>query len=196
MNIMYFQLDDSVTFKPFISVLLNITPDHLDSYNYQFENYIASKFRIVKNQGAGDYFIYNADDAVIEQELIKPNYHKTITSLSAISFTLNDRSGEGGWISGDTLNIQLNQNQFNMTINELALQGKHNQYNSMAAAITGKALDIKKSDGFSRPRTSPRICRKSARHFFCQRFQSNKCQQHMVRIGKSEQSSYLDSWRN
>ncbi|MBK7035419.1 MAG: UDP-N-acetylmuramoyl-L-alanine--D-glutamate ligase [Chitinophagales bacterium] len=143
LEISNFQLDDSVTFKPFISVLLNITPDHLDSYNYQFENYIASKFRIVKNQGAGDYFIYNADDAVIEQELIKPNYHKTITSLSAISFTLNDRSGEGGWISGDTLNIQLNQNQFNMTINELALQGKHNQYNSMAAAITGKALDIK-----------------------------------------------------
>ncbi len=134
-----FQLDDAVTFRPDIAVLLNITPDHLDSYEYKFERYIASKMRITMHQGAGNYFIYNADDPVVSDEIKKIKYpHQHL-----LSFTLNDRSGEGGWISDHTLNVQINQNKFTMTINELALQGKHNQYNSMAAAIVGKVLDIK-----------------------------------------------------
>lgn len=134
-----FQLDDSVTFKPAISVLLNITPDHLDSYEYQFEKYIASKMRITMNQSTGDYFFYNADDEVVTREVERlPN-----KGIQMRSFTLNDRSGEGAWISDNQINVHINQNKFTMTINELALQGKHNQYNSMAAAMVGKALDIK-----------------------------------------------------
>lgn len=141
LEISNFQLDDVITFKPFISVLLNITPDHLDSYEYKFEKYIASKMKIIMNQNEGDYFIYNADDPVIISELEKLNPNNN--HPKSVSFTLNDRSGEGGWISNNTLNIQINQNKFSMTINELALQGKHNQYNSMAAAIAGKVLGIK-----------------------------------------------------
>ncbi|MFI5170936.1 MAG: UDP-N-acetylmuramoyl-L-alanine--D-glutamate ligase [Chitinophagales bacterium] len=141
LEISNFQLDDAVTFRPFISVLLNITPDHLDSYNYQFEKYIASKMKIIMNQKEDDLFIYNADDPVIESELNKLKNKND--QPQSVSFTLNDRPGEGGWVSNNTLNIQINQNKFSMTINELALQGKHNQYNSMAAAIVGKSLEIK-----------------------------------------------------
>ncbi|MEZ5014832.1 MAG: UDP-N-acetylmuramoyl-L-alanine--D-glutamate ligase [Chitinophagales bacterium] len=134
-----FQLDDALTFKPFISVLLNITPDHLDSYDYQFERYIASKFRITMNQDAQDIFIYCADDPVTAA-----HQHLVMTHPVTYTFTLHDQPCAGGWISDNTIHIQLNnQNKFKMTINELALQGKHNQYNSMAAAIVGKVLDIK-----------------------------------------------------
>jgi len=134
-----FQLDDAVTFKPFISVLLNITPDHLDSYGYEFQPYINSKLSITKNQTNEDYFIYNADDDVIRQ-----NHDRITTAPQELSFTLDNSPRNGGWIAGNEMHIELNQNKFTMTINELALQGKHNQYNSMAAGIVGKILGINK----------------------------------------------------
>ncbi len=140
LEISSFQLDDIVTFKPNIAILLNITPDHLDSYNYQFENYVAAKFRIKMNQDSNDYFIYNSDDAVITEAL-----NNEITNSNnpiKLPFTLDDRPGEGAWVADNQINIQINQNKFNMTINELALQGKHNQYNTMAAGIAGKLLGL------------------------------------------------------
>lgn len=140
LEISNFQLDDAVTFKPYIAILLNITPDHLDSYDYQFERYVASKFRIKMNQDSADYFIYNADDQVIVEKL--NNENKTTNSPQEIPFTLDDRQGEGAWIADNQINIQINQNKFNMTINELALLGKHNQYNTMAAGIAGKLLGL------------------------------------------------------
>lgn len=134
-----FQLDDSVTFSPHIAVLLNITPDHLDRYEYKFEKYVDSKFRITGNQSVTDYFIYSADDPVIAEGLGQHPCH-----AQRISFTLENSPREGAWIAGNELFIQFHKNTFHMTINELALQGKHNQYNSMAAGIVGKILDIKK----------------------------------------------------
>lgn len=138
-----FQLDDSVTFKPFISVLLNITPDHLDSYEYQFSRYVDSKFRITMNQTDGDHFIYCADDAVITAELQKRNTPFMSNPDNLLSFTLDDRQHEGAWVADECIYIEYHKNLFKMTINELALQGKHNQYNSMAAGIVGKVLGLK-----------------------------------------------------
>ena len=140
LEISNFQLDDAVTFKPYISILLNITPDHLDSYEYQFERYVASKFRIKMNQTVGDYFIYNADDIVITETLNKELNNNN--GPKVLPFTLDDRQGEGAWVADNQIQIQINQNKFTMTINELALQGKHNQYNTMAAGISGKLLGL------------------------------------------------------
>jgi len=133
-----FQLDDMFEFKADIAVLMNITPDHLDRYDYRMENYVDSKFRVIRNQTEHDYFIYCADDQVILEELKKRQ------PLSrCIPFSLGPVQGDGAGIQEDTLYINLNQNQFSMSILDLALQGKHNAYNSMAAAISGMVLEIR-----------------------------------------------------
>lgn len=138
LEISNFQLDDAITFKPFISILLNITPDHLDAYNYQFEKYIDSKFRITLNQSADDYFIYCADDPVVVEGI---STHQC--NAKQLPFTLNNQPDSSAWLDHQTITIQFNQNKTKMTIQELALQGKHNTYNSMAAAIAGHVLEIK-----------------------------------------------------
>jgi UDP-N-acetylmuramoylalanine--D-glutamate ligase len=133
-----FQLDDMFTFKAEVAVLMNITPDHLDRYNYEMQNYVDSKFRITRNQTAQDYFIYCADDPVILGELKKRDLQ-----AQCIPFSLNSLTGEGAGISENTLLINIHKNQFSMSILDLALQGKHNAYNSMAAAISGMVLEIR-----------------------------------------------------
>jgi len=133
-----FQLDDMFEFKAEVAVLMNITPDHLDRYNYQMQNYVNSKFRIAQNQTPNDYFIYCADDPIILEEL-------KIRNLQAqcIPFSLSPATGEGAGITDNTLIINLNKKQFSMSILDLALQGKHNAYNSMAAGISGMVLEIR-----------------------------------------------------
>ncbi len=139
LEISSFQLDDIVTFRPNIAILTNITPDHLDRYEYSFENYIRSKFRIVENQQATDYFIYCLDDEATVKHL------KTIVlSSKAIPFSIFKRLEEGGFIENNQLVININQNQFTMSVLELALEGKHNQYNSLAAGITAFVSNIRK----------------------------------------------------
>lgn len=134
-----FQLDDIVEFRPDVSVLLNITPDHLDRYDYKMENYVRSKFRIIMNQTEADYFIYCKDDAEItaymKDKPIKPK---------PLPFSIMETIQEGGFIENDRLNIQVNNDHFTMSIYELALRGKHNQYNSMAAGIAARTMDIRK----------------------------------------------------
>ncbi|MBN1338646.1 MAG: UDP-N-acetylmuramoyl-L-alanine--D-glutamate ligase [Bacteroidales bacterium] len=135
-----FQLDGMFGFKADIAVLLNITPDHLDRYGYCFENYARSKFRILQNQTDRDAFIYNADDPVITDYISK-------TKVQAGKFPFSVRkklSGEGAWIVNNEMIVNINSNFLNMTLENLALQGKHNIYNSMAAAIAAKILDIRK----------------------------------------------------
>ena len=115
-------------------IVLNITPDHLNRYNNEFEKYVASKLRISMNQNKEDLLIYNEDDITIRKN-IKTNARR-------VPFTLkNQIKGEGAFYKDDKININLNNNK--MTIQELALQGRHNIYNSMAAAITGRILDVK-----------------------------------------------------
>lgn len=137
-----FQLDGMFDFKADIAVLLNITPDHLDRYEYKFENYVASKFRIVRNQTAEDKFIFCCDDPVIEQYMSQHPVN-AITIPFSIKKTVQ---GAGAFLTKNqiTLNYKPNQNPLIMTIEELALQGKHNVYNSMAASLTAKIVDVRK----------------------------------------------------
>ncbi len=135
-----FQLDDMNSFRANIAVLLNITPDHLDRYEYKIENYASSKFRITNNQKEEDAFIYCADDELTSKYL-------TQLKGSAKQYTFSLTSGEKktAYINEQQqININLNNNQLTMYIHDLALKGKHNAYNSMAAGIAARLLDIRK----------------------------------------------------
>jgi len=134
-----FQLDGIYRFKPDIAMLLNITPDHLDRYEHQLEKYVRSKFRITKNLTREDLFIYNADDPVIKEQLEDTPLH-----TKKAAFSLKTTGGHAGYIEKETMYIQYKNNTFAMSIHDLALKGKHNAYNSMAASIAARALDIRK----------------------------------------------------
>jgi len=135
-----FQLDGMYDFKADIAVLLNITPDHLDRYDNDFQKYIDSKFRILNNQDKSEVFIYNTDDPVIEKEI----KNRTIKS-SMYGFSQNQEMKNGSWIENDQIQININNNkQTIMRIHDLAQQGKHNAYNSMASGIAARLLDIRK----------------------------------------------------
>ncbi len=138
-----FQLDGMYNFTADIAVLLNITPDHLDRYDYKFENYVASKFRITNNQSKKDAFVYCADDLTIQSYMQK---HPIAAHL--VPFSIKQPiDGDGAFLTNNqiTLNYKPNQNQpLIMTIEQLALQGKHNVYNSMAASLVSRIVDVRK----------------------------------------------------
>ena len=134
-----FQLDGMFDFKANIAILLNITPDHLDRYENDLRNYADSKFRIIQNQTIDDDFIFCADDKTIMEELKKRNI-----SAKKHSFSLYKKPEHEGYISDNELIIKIKSNTIKMTLEELALQGKHNLYNSMAAGIGSKLIDIRK----------------------------------------------------
>ncbi|MES2775317.1 MAG: UDP-N-acetylmuramoyl-L-alanine--D-glutamate ligase [Bacteroidota bacterium] len=133
-----FQLDDIKTFRPDIAILVNITEDHLDRYDYNFENYIHSKFRIIEHQSAGDIFIYCADDPVTMQYL--PTYLKNSKTLP---FSMKEIKTEGAYIKDEEMLIRYKNEEMRMSINDFAVQGRHNQYNSMAAGIAAATLEIR-----------------------------------------------------
>ncbi|MEY2898369.1 MAG: UDP-N-acetylmuramoylalanine--D-glutamate ligase [Bacteroidota bacterium] len=134
-----FQLDDIHTFRPNIAVLLNITPDHLDRYNYQMAGYVHSKFRITENQTAEDYFIYCADDPVLKEEMPKRS-----TKAQMIPFSIETEISNGAYLQNETLTFNINQKpNFTMSIYELSLQGKHNQHNSLAAGIAANIVNVR-----------------------------------------------------
>lgn len=134
-----FQLDGCSTFKADVGILTNITPDHLDRYDYKVENYIRSKFRLLQNQGPNDAFIYCADDELTMQALQQQSL-----PMQCYPFSIKKKDGMSAWLDNDQLCIQTNNTPFSMSINELALQGKHNLYNSMAAGIAGRLFEIRK----------------------------------------------------
>src|SRR6185312_12919293 len=133
-----FMLDDMYRFKTDIAVLLNITPDHLDRYEYKMENYVASKFRITQNQTAGDVFIYCADDP----ETIKGMEGRS-PAAKQYPFSIEKQISTGAYLENDNIVIHTPQEHFTMSITELALQGKHNIYNSMASGIVAKVLELR-----------------------------------------------------
>ncbi len=135
-----FQLDDIENFKPYISILLNITPDHLDRYEYKFENYIQAKFNITKNQQAYEYFIYNADDTVIAHYMEKHSISATCVPISVYQ-----PLSQGAYLNNSFICLTFPKTNFTMSIHELALQGKHNYYNSMAAAVAARIEDLRKN---------------------------------------------------
>jgi len=139
LEISSFQLDDIVDFKPKIAVLLNITPDHLDRYDYNFEHYIASKFRIVENQTEDDYFIYDADDPVIVKYL---NEHPIQSTL--VPFSLEKPIENGACIENEHIKITIKNNQITMPTTHVSLVGNHNLKNAMAASTVAHLLKIRK----------------------------------------------------
>ena len=135
-----FQLDGINDFKPHIAVITNITEDHLDRYDYKFENYINSKFRITKNQTKDDYLVYDADDEVITNYLTE---HQLEVNL--IPFSLEKKVENGVYIENDTIVININDDNINISMKELTLEGKHNVKNAMAAGAVAQLLKIRKS---------------------------------------------------
>lgn len=135
-----FQLDGMYDFKVDIAMLLNITPDHLDRYDNKFENYVESKFRILQNQGKADCVIYCEDDVTIEKGM---ESRSDYTGMR-YPFSIKKQSSNGAYIKENEIIINANNKLFTMTIQQLALQGKHNLYNSMASAMAGKVLELKK----------------------------------------------------
>jgi UDP-N-acetylmuramoylalanine--D-glutamate ligase len=134
-----FQLDGMYDFKADIAILMNITPDHLDRYDHEMQNYVDSKMRVIRNQTSADHFIWCADDPVTIREVEK----RTLMSHS-LPFSLNRSEGMAAFIENDNLILDITQKTSLMTIHDLALKGRHNTYNSMAAAIAGKVLNIRK----------------------------------------------------
>ncbi|TCJ14517.1 UDP-N-acetylmuramoyl-L-alanine--D-glutamate ligase [Flaviaesturariibacter flavus] len=136
-----FQLDDIQAFRADVALLLNITEDHLDRYDYKFENYARSKFRIAMNSTAGDYFIYNADDEVIVSGL-----NHISNSVKKIPMSMKRKEEPGAYIQDNELNVNVpGAEQQQMSIYDFALKGKHNQFNTMAACVAGATMEIRKS---------------------------------------------------
>jgi UDP-N-acetylmuramoylalanine--D-glutamate ligase len=134
-----FQLDGMFEFKADIAVLMNITPDHLDRYGYKLQNYIDSKFRITQNQKESDFLIFWEGDPIIKNELSKKHYGMTL-----LPFSDEIKEGMAAYLEEKELIIAYPNKTNLMTIHDLALKGRHNTYNSMAAAIAGKVLNIRK----------------------------------------------------
>ena len=133
-----FQLDDIYEFKADIAILLNITEDHLDRYDYKFENYIASKFKIVNKQKEDDYFIYNQDDPVIEKYM-----KQYLPQSTLLPFTMKNEVRQGAYIKDEKMLIKFKEEQWNMNVNDFTIIGKHNQSNSMAAGIAASVMNIR-----------------------------------------------------
>ncbi|MDA9087013.1 UDP-N-acetylmuramoyl-L-alanine--D-glutamate ligase [Polaribacter sp.] len=134
-----FQLDGIVNFNSHIAILTNITPDHLDRYEYDFEKYIASKFKITKNQKETDYLIYDADDEAIRNWLKK---NKTRAKL--VPFSLEKELEYGAFLKNKTITININKETFKMPISTLTVKGKHNVKNAMAATMAARLLKVRK----------------------------------------------------
>jgi UDP-N-acetylmuramoylalanine--D-glutamate ligase len=139
LEISSFQLDDIKGFKPKIAIITNITPDHLDRYDYNFENYIKSKFRIAMNQTKEDYLIYDADDEVVINHLKNNPVQSTLLPFSLIKTIEN-----GAYLDKENIKITIDNNQIIMPTTNLALEGKHNIKNAMAASTVAHLLKIRK----------------------------------------------------
>ncbi len=137
-----FQLDGMYDFRADVSVILNITPDHLDRYDYKFQNYIDSKFRILQNQTPEDAFIFWNDDPVLKAEIEKRDIKAQL-----LPFALDKKQNERAYVKEELVNIEdvvNNDDTFEMSTSELSLQGTHNMYNSMAAGLAARVMQIKK----------------------------------------------------
>ena len=134
-----FQLDGMYSFRADVAVLMNITPDHLDRYGYDFQNYVESKFRITQNQSKSEYLIYWADDPVIKSALKEKEY-----PVTRLPFSTTTIPGMSAYLENDEIIIDYQHKTNLMTIHDLALKGRHNVFNSMAAALAGKVLGIRK----------------------------------------------------
>lgn len=132
-----FQLDNMYDFKADIAIITNITPDHLDRYNHNMENYVKAKFRITRNMDSSDCFIFCSDDEITINHL-----NKIVVKAKELPFTQKKNVNQGAYLDGDRMVVKYNDQECGMFLKELALGGRHNVYNSMAAAIAGKVMNI------------------------------------------------------
>ena len=132
-----FQLDNVYDFKADIAIITNITPDHLDRYGYNMENYVKSKFRITRNMSDDDCFIFCSDDEITINHL-----NKIVVKAQQLPFTQKQVVQQGAYLKDDRIIVRYKEQECDMYLQELALGGKHNVYNSMAAALAAKAMDI------------------------------------------------------
>lgn len=132
-----FQLDNVYDFKADIAIITNITPDHLDRYDHKMENYVKAKFRITRNMSSEDCFIFCSDDEITISHL-----NQIVIKAKKLPFTQNGEVSQGAFVRDDKMIVRYGEQECGMYIKELALGGKHNVYNSMAAAIAAKAMDI------------------------------------------------------
>ena len=137
LEISSFQLDNMYDFKADIAIITNITPDHLDRYDHKLENYVKAKFRITRNMSKDDCFIFCSDDEITISHL-----NKIVVKAKMLPFTQKKEVGQGAFLKDDRIIVRYEDSECDMFIQELALGGKHNIYNSMAAAIAGKVMDI------------------------------------------------------
>ncbi len=133
-----FQLDNMYDFKADIAIILNISPDHLDRYDYNMENYTKSKFRIIRNMSDKDSFIFCAEDEITINHL-----NNIVSKARQLPFSQSNKLSEGAFIDNESITVKYNESESHIFLKELSLGGKHNTYNSMAAAIAGKILNIK-----------------------------------------------------
>ncbi|MDK2770928.1 MAG: UDP-N-acetylmuramoyl-L-alanine--D-glutamate ligase [Flavobacterium sp.] len=134
-----FQLDGIINYKPHIAIITNLSPDHLDRYNYDYNQYIAAKFRITMNQDENDFLIVDGDDIEIQKWL-----QNNKIEANVIPFSLQDKNKEGGYVQENNIYNNVNNELFTMPINELALEGKHNVKNAMAATAVAQLMKIRK----------------------------------------------------
>ncbi len=134
-----FQLDDMYAFRAHVAIITNITPDHLDRYEYDVNKYAAAKMRIIQNQTPEDALIWCKDDEISAREIAR----RKITARQ-FPFSIHEKIEEGACLIENELTITINKNPLNMNIEELALQGKHNAYNSMAAGIAARLVEVRK----------------------------------------------------
>jgi UDP-N-acetylmuramoylalanine--D-glutamate ligase len=134
-----FQLDGIRNYKPHIAIITNISPDHLDRYDYKYENYIASKFRITMNQDENDYLIYDYDDEAISNWL-----QNNKIKARQFPFSLLEKMKNGAFTNNDTMEISINNEEFAMKTTEISLEGKHNMKNAMAATSVAQLMKIRK----------------------------------------------------
>lgn len=139
LEISSFQLDGIQDFKPKVAIITNITPDHLDRYDYRFENYIASKFRIAMNQDENDYLIYDADDEVLVNWLKEHPVKSTL-----LPFSLKQKVEEGAWLDKDIMKFKVDTNYLEMSTDFLTLEGQHNTKNAMAASMASMLVRVRK----------------------------------------------------
>lgn len=139
-----FQLDDIVSFRPDIAILTNITEDHLDRYEYRFENYIRSKFRITMNQQKDDHFIYCADDEVTMNYINQPEKIGFNIQANQLPISMKKELPNGAFIKDGDMYVRTGQDFTSMSVFDFALKGKHNHYNTMAACVAATTLDIRK----------------------------------------------------
>ena len=137
LEISSFQLDNAYDFRPDIAIITNITPDHLDRYNHNMEEYVKAKFRIVRNLRPEACFIFDSDDAITIDHL-----NKIIVQAKMLPFTQQTKVDQGAYLDGDRIVLKYEESESEIYLRELALGGKHNVYNSMAAALAAKAMDI------------------------------------------------------